>query len=195
MQEFNLILQFYGDDLLVQENGLVARLTQHIQKSQPNCIVYNQGIKHETTSQLRQRFADEAIRRWVPEADNRIVFCYGLNDCSTDPENPGILLRETMENTQHLLHACKGKFRIFMLGVPCVYDPAYNARVKKLNQWLGELCNKTRTPYISLFDATDRDPIYKRELVQTDRICPGSRGIDKLLDLLRNDRLWWFAKD
>ena len=195
MQEFNLILQFYGDDLLTLDNGPVARLTKHVQSTHPDTIVYNQGVKGETSTQLTERFLDEAQRRWVAEADNRIVFCYGINDCSADPDNPGILLRETMENSQRLLHACRGKFRVFMLGIPCVYDPAYNARVKKLNQWLGELCNKTHTPYISLFNGTERDPLYKRELVQTDRVLPGPHGAGKINDLLLNDRLWWFAAE
>lgn len=197
MYERELQLMFFGDDLVCgrgDESGLgwVGRITQLVVKQEPHSLFYNLGIRGETSTQLCERFEQEASLRTRDDADTRILFNFGLNDSLTEDLNPQVALKDSLENMKQLMRACKGKYRMLVVGPPCVYNPNHNAKVKKLHQWLEDLCGKTHTPYISLFEATEQDPQYKRELLHHGRMLPSRKGYEKLFDLISNDRQWWF---
>lgn len=199
MEEFKLHISFFGDDLFAGVGdsnglGLATRLQMDIMKKEPEATCYNLGIKGETTDKLIERFEQEMLPRLVPGADNRVVFCIGHNDCLVHDNKQAVSVKETIENAKSLILAAKGKVRLFFIGPPSVYDPQIDARVKKWNQWLAELCKQTRIPYISLYNATSKDAQYKRSLTGVYRISPDDQGYEKLISQIIYDRVWWYSE-
>ena len=47
--------------------------------------LYNLGIRRETSTELAARWRAEALLRWTDAEPMRLVFSFGLNDCTPDP--------------------------------------------------------------------------------------------------------------
>ena len=46
---------------------------------------------------------------------------------------------------------------------------------------------------ISLFNALLDDVEYKREVHTIDNLHPGQKGHDKIFEIIKNERIWWFS--
>jgi len=193
-------LFFFGDEILSGWGdqyglGLVGRLNRLIHDQYYPVQTYNLGVSGEDSKALTARMPQEFGCREENGDDNRVVLCFGIQDSRTLGGQTVMPLKDSIENTKLLLALLKKqKVKHLMIGPPAVYDPNHNARVKKLHHWLEELCHKTHTPYISIWESTEQDPQYKREVSQHDRVLPKERGYEKIFNLVANDRQWWYPQ-
>jgi len=175
-----------------EQMGWAGRLVRAAQKEHGPINFYNLGIPGETCPSVAQRVR-ELVPRLPKGADNRLIVCCGLMDTFQAEGQPGVTNLESIEALQTLLLKTRSHFKMLVIGLPPVYEPQRNNRIKRLNGLLRELCVKIRVPFIDLFSSLNVDVQYKRELVQGDRVHPGSPGYEKVFELIRNDRSWWFS--
>jgi acyl-CoA thioesterase-1 len=172
--------------------GWAGRLVHGAQSEHGPINYYNLGIPGETTLSVAQRIAELSVR--MPKgADNRLIVCCGLMDTFQAAGQPGVSSLESVEALQSLLLQSRAHYKVLVIGLPPVYEPQRNARVKRLNVLMHDLCVKIRVPYIDLFASLNENVQYKRELLQGDRLHPSSYGHNRVFELVRNDRLWWFS--
>ncbi|MFT7289783.1 MAG: acyl-CoA thioesterase-1, partial [Reinekea sp.] len=172
--------------------GWAGRLVQAAQSEHGPINYYNLGIPGETSPRVAQRIPELSVR--LPKgADNRLIVCCGLMDTFQEAGLPGVTNLESVDALKSLLLQSRAHFKMLVIGLPPVYEPQRNARVKRLNGLMHDLCVKIRVPYIDLFSSLNDNVQYKRELLQGDRLHPGSDGYNRVFELIRNDRAWWFS--
>jgi acyl-CoA thioesterase-1 len=175
-----------------EQVGWAGRLVRAAQAEHGPINFYNLGVPGETCPSVAKRVR-ELVPRLPKGADNRLIVCCGLIDTFQEAGVPGVASQESVEALQTLLLQTRSHFKMLVIGLPPVYDPQRNNRVKRLNGLVRELCVKIRVPFIDLFSSLNDDVQYKRELVQGDRVHPSSPGYEKVFELIRNDRSWWFS--
>jgi lysophospholipase L1-like esterase len=153
---------------------------------------YNLGIVGQNSEAVLRR-QGELEPRMPVGADNRLILAFGLMDAvGVGGEDP-LPAKTSWHNLAILLKEVHGHYKPLLVGPPAVYDPAQNARLKRINGGFRELCARARVPYVDLYTSLADDVQYRRELIQGDRLHPGSFGHRKIFDLVSNDRSWWFG--
>lgn len=166
---------------------LVARTVQEL----GTLNYYNLGIGGETSVAVVARIR-ELVPRKVTGQDNRLIFSFGLNDTEEQDGKPRLTNQESTEALKQLIIKTRNHFKLLMVGLPPVYEPQRNARIKRLNSLQRELCQKAHVPFIDIYSSLSDDVQYKRSLRGTDRIYPDAQGYEKVFELIWNDRSWWF---
>lgn len=163
-------------------------------KSQYDHLKYYQlGIEEDTSLELMQRIPEEARKRFLAGGDNRLIICLGTNDTFAEKVKPQLSTKESIANLTKVLIDHRKECKILIIGPAPVFDPQQNQRIKRLSGALAELCQKARVGYISLFNALLDDVEYKRELHTVDNLHPGQKGHDKIFEIIKNERIWWFS--
>lgn len=171
--------------------GWAERLMALTQESQGDLSFFNLGIPHQRSDEVAARVS-ELVPRMPKGADNRLILCLGLEDTQLVGGKPVRSTQESVESLKSIIVKTRPHFKMVMVGLPPVYDPQRNMRIKRLNSYYRELCLKARVPYVDIFTALSEDVQYKRELVSTDKVLPSAKGYTKVADLIWNDRAWWF---
>ncbi len=195
MAKSPLSLFFIGDDLVAgagdpTHQGFVYALTRQAKNTHPDLNLYQLGVYGETSLKLAERIEAELNARLTSDEDNRIVLATGLQDCAATPK---ISINESVEALKTILKVIKPRAKILVIGPPCAYDPPINMKTKKFSAMMQELCQKSHTPFVSLYESTERDPQYKRDLTYKERVYPGRLGYEKIFNIVSNDRQWWFS--
>lgn len=177
-----------GDSSL---RGWAGLLMNETQKNLGEIFYYNLGIANETSIACCSR-----IKELVPRApkgqDNRLILSFGLADTELVEGKPRVSNQDSAEALKMLIGKTRTHFKMLMIGMPPVYDPQRNGRIKRLNAMYREQCLKARVPYIDLFATLADDVQYKRELAKSGKVYPAQTGYEKVFDLIWNDRAWWF---
>jgi hypothetical protein len=171
--------------------GWAGQLVKEASKELGELNFYNLGIPNQNSQEIAGR-----VRELVPRApkgeDNRLILNLGLMDTELDGAKTVLSNQESIEALKSIIVKTRPHFKMLMIGIPPVYDPKRNSRIKRLNGLHRELCQKARLPYIDIFATLSEDVQYKRELAKGGRIYPGEQGHLKVFDLIWNDRSWWF---
>jgi acyl-CoA thioesterase I len=188
----------FGDGLMSHigsEPGLAwnQQLMTDAQSQYPKLKCYQLGIEEDTSLELMLRIADEADKRFLNEGDNRLVICLGINDTFAEKIKPQLSTKESIAHMTTVLIDLRKQYKILIVGPSPVFDPQQNQRIKRLSGALAELCQKARVGYISLFNALLDDVEYKREVHTIDNLHPGQKGHDKIFEIIKNERIWWFS--
>ncbi|MHA7880061.1 MAG: GDSL-type esterase/lipase family protein [Saccharospirillum sp.] len=170
----------------------VDQLLRQVVSDHGPLLAYNLGVPGETSLDVARRLP-ELTPRLPQGADNRLILCFGLTDATGKGDASPLPARESMQHLITIIKAVQGRYKVLMVGPPAVYDPAQNARLKRLNQVFHDVCQKARLPYVDVFTNLIDDVQYRRELMQGDRLHPGEKGHHKLFELVSNDRAWWFG--
>ncbi|WP_196160055.1 GDSL-type esterase/lipase family protein [Reinekea sp. G2M2-21] len=152
---------------------------------------YNLGVEGETSPMVAAR-VNELAPRFPKGQDNRLILAFGLHDTELVDGKPRVANQESLEALKQLILKTRPHFKMIMIGIPPVYEPQQNTRIKRLNGLHRELCQKARVPYIDIFSSLAEDVQYKRELAKGDKVFPADIGYQKVFELIWNDRAWWF---
>ncbi len=152
---------------------------------------YNLGVEGETSPMVAAR-VNELAPRFPKGQDNRLILAFGLHDTELADGKPRVANQESLEALKQLILKTRPHFKMIMIGIPPVYEPQQNNRIKRLNGLYRELCQKARVPYIDIFSSLAEDVQYKRELAKGDKVFPADIGYQKVFELIWNDRAWWF---
>lgn len=174
--------------------GWVGRLTLLSVRKEKPFVPYLLGVAGETSTDLREHFAQETERRLLQHIDGRVVFQIGVEDCRLLDEKPALGLRESVLNLKVMLEAAKPHFKLLVVSPPPVYEPGHNSRVQRLVQGQAELARSLHIPFIDVFKPLNTDVQYKRELAAHDKVHPMQQGYEKIFSIVSNDRQWWFNR-
>ncbi|MDX1475937.1 MAG: GDSL-type esterase/lipase family protein [Reinekea sp.] len=152
---------------------------------------YNLGVEGETSPMVAAR-VNELAPRFPKGQDNRLILAFGLHDTELADGKPRVANQESLEALKQLILKTRPHFKMIMIGIPPIYEPQQNNRIKRLNGLYRELCQKARVPYIDIFSSLAEDVQYKRELAKGDKVFPADIGYQKVFELIWNDRAWWF---
>lgn len=172
-------------------DGWASRLLRQTVDGLGAIHAFHLGVPGENSQQVAARLR-ELVPRRVKGEDNRLILSFGLQDTAEQDGKPVLSNQESTEALKQLIVKTRQHFKLLMVGMPPVYDPQRNARVKRLNGIQHELCQKAHVPFINLYSALADDVQYKRSLLSTDRVHPDRQGHQKIADLIWNDRSWWF---
>jgi len=172
-------------------DGWAGRLVKEANIEHGPINYYNLGVPGESSGEVAKRVR-ELVPRLPKGADNRLILSFGVMDTEVEEGKPKATNQESVEALKTLIGQTRSHFKMLMIGLPPVYDPQRNTRIKRLNGLYRDLCAKGRVPYIDIFAALAEDVQFKRELVKGNKIYPGQLGYQKVFDLIWNDRQWWF---
>ncbi len=172
--------------------GWAGLLAEEVMKGHGPVNYYNLGVPGQSSADVFQRLG-ELVPRLPLGDDNRLILSFGLIDALGTATAEPLSAKESLTHLREILAKVHSHYKLLMVGPPPVYDPAMNARVKRINLVFKEFCLKARVPYIDIYSPLMDDVQYRRDLVQGDRVHPSGRGHAKIFDLISNDRSWWFG--
>jgi lysophospholipase L1-like esterase len=175
-----------------EKQGWAGLLIDSVRAGHGPLNYYNLGIVGQNSESVFGRL-NELEPRMPVGADNRLILAFGLMDAVGVGVREPLPAKTSWQNLTSLLKEVHGHYKPLLVGPPAVYDPTQNARLKRINGGFRELCTRARVPYVDLFTSLIDDVQYRRELIQGDRLHPGSFGHRKIFDLVSNDRSWWFG--
>jgi lysophospholipase L1-like esterase len=175
-----------------QNQGWPGLLMDSVRVGHGPLNYYNLGIVGQNSEAVLGRL-NELEPRMPLGADNRLILAFGLMDAVGIGDEEPLPAKTSWQNLTSALKDVHGHYKPLLVGPPAVYDPGQNGRLKRINGGFRELCTRARVPYVDLFTSLIDDVQYRRELIQGDRLHPGSYGHRKIFDLVSNDRSWWFG--
>ena len=185
-----------GDD---EALGWVGRLCAAERRAGADLTVYNLGVRRDTSADIRRRWRREAEARLPPEHDGRLVFSFGVNDCTAGPDEatPRVTLAASLENARAILsEGCAWRPTLMIGPLPVTENAAHNDRVIALSEALAGVCAEAGAPYFStlLFAAHVWDT-WRAEAARGDSIHPNALSYAALAEAVGGWAAWrgWFA--
>ena len=155
---------------------------------------YNLGVRRDTSADIRARWQEEVSRRQDKQADNRLVFSFGVNDTTEQTDGRRVSEADSLANARDILVRAKRGGPVLLIGPGPVTDAAQNARIKSLSSALEEVATELAVPFLSVFDALHADANWMAELRAGDGSHPDAGGYARLASLVRNWPAWWFCE-
>jgi acyl-CoA thioesterase-1 len=152
--------------------GWVGRVAASTPVEDPRAAFFALGVPEESTVGLLARWREEAFRRFVDGADNRLVVGLGRADVAA-----GISLARSRLNLANILDDAQSRRTpTFVLGPPPAADRAENERVGELSEAFGDVCGRRSVPFVDCFTPlVDHDQWYS-DLAGGDGAHPGQAG-------------------
>ncbi len=176
--------------------GWVGRLALREKQLHPDLTLYNLGVRRETSGDIRRRWAGEAAARLPGGVDGRLIFSFGVNDCSPNEDSgqPRVSAGDALENAEAILSGASSVAPTLMAGPPPVADGEVNARIAALDTGLSEISEAAGVPYLSVFEELLNSGIWMSEAEKGDGAHPGAGGYEALAGLIGEWRAWrgWF---
>lgn len=168
--------------------GWVGRVCASARRGGRDITAYNLGIRRDTSALVAARWRDEAERRLPPGVERRLVFSFGVNDCTLDEATgrPRLALAESLAHAGAILSAARNWLPTVMVGPPPIDDEDCNARVAPLSLALGELCAGLGVPFLPVFAPLSADPVWRHEIARGDGAHPGAAGYGVLAALVED---------
>ncbi|HEV2675040.1 MAG TPA: GDSL-type esterase/lipase family protein [Aliidongia sp.] len=195
-------LCFFGDSFVngtADPDGLgwVGRICAEERRRGAELTCYNLGIRRNTSADLRARWSGEAVARLPDMVDGRLVFSFGVNDCTLENGRPRLPLPLTLEHAEAVLTAAAGWKPTLFIGPPPIAEPSVNGRVEALSGALSTLCVRLGIPYLDSFTPLLRSDIWMSEVASGDGAHPGAAGY---VEFARTVSAWsgwrdWFQND
>lgn len=153
---------------------------------------YNLGVRRNTSADILARWRDEVERRRAEQADNRLVFSFGVND--TNEENGSIRIQhnDTLGYARRILDDALEFGPLVLIGPTPVLDSSQNERIEKLSTALSELAQELDVPYLSVFHDLISHGKWMDELRNGDGSHPDTGGYAQLASLIMQWPKWWF---
>lgn len=153
--------------------------------------VYNLGIRRDASGDVARRWRGEAGLRLPPEADGRLVFSFGANDCVDGGPPPA----ETLATTRRVLGEAAIWLPTLFVGPPPRGEPAGDSRVAALSDGLAALCRELAVPFLEVFRPLAGCPAWAAEAAAGDGAHPAAGGYQALAGLVESWPAWqaWFT--
>ena len=197
---------FFGDSLVngvrdAQKGGWPMRLGQRLLNDIGlDATIYNLGIRAETSSDLKNRWHDDATRRKVDEFPLVLVFCFGLNDANHAQERGEettmrVSHAQSLANATDIMTRAREMAPTLWVGPQAVIDGGrsskiVNERLEGLNQLFAETARGLEIPYFDVFERTRNDETWQRALRRGDGYHPDTAGYDLLAEMIWQWQGW-----
>lgn len=177
--------------------GWTGRICTHAQNRGYEITYYNLGVRAETSRYLQQRWQSEVSYRLPPGSDGRVIFSFGVNDCSWAGKQQGIDVAESISNARKILSAAKQLYPVLMVGPPPCGDidrEQENQIIGNLSDRLAIICSEIEIPYLNVFADLVKSPIWLTEAKANDGAHPRAAGYAELAEIVQNWKYWlnWF---
>lgn len=168
--------------------GWVGRVAASARRRGHDLTSYNLGIRRDTSADIAARWPEEARRRLPPEMDGRLVFSFGVNDCTEENGGPRIAAERSLENARAILAAAKAGWPTLMLGPPPLITA--EPRIAALSQALKALADALGVPYLDLHTPLAAIALWRLEIAAGDGAHPGAAGYAVIADLVEGWPAW-----
>jgi lysophospholipase L1-like esterase len=152
--------------------------------------LYNLGVRRETSADVAQRWRREAEPRLTDQEPCRILVSLGANDCLTEAGAPRIAPAKSLLNVRAILSEAQRLRPVLMVGPPPMVDGGCAARTEALNEALGLLCVRLKTPFIDVYRPLAADGLWLREAQAFDGAHPSAAGYQRMADLVAAHPAW-----
>ena len=170
--------------------GWVGRACAAARRRGHDVTCYNLGIRRDTSSDVARRWYEESARRLPAEFDGRLVFSFGVNDCTRENGAPRVAQDVTLANARDILGSAKARHPTLMLGPPPVLLGDADERVAALSRALAPLCAELAIPYFDLHTPLAAIGLWRLELASGDGAHPGAAGYALIAELIEGWEAW-----
>lgn len=185
---------FFGDSFVNGTGdctglGWVGLICAQARASGRDLTVYNLGIRRDTSADILSRWRSEAAPRLPSDVDGRLVFSFGVNDCTgvearIDPH-------DCLVNAAAILTEAAGWKPTLMVGPPPVADcPMTDGRVRSLSRDFSLLCGRLGVPYLDLHSPLAHDRGWRDDALAGDGCHPSGGGYAKMAALVADWPAW-----
>jgi acyl-CoA thioesterase I len=180
-----------GDDDCL---GWVGRLCGAERRAGFDLTVYNLGIRRDTSADVEARWRREAELRLSPAEAGRLVFSFGLNDCSLNASGAGprVARAETLRNARTILSCARSWLPTLMIGpLPVTDSRDLNDRIVELSAELADLCLGLGVPFLCTVGFAER--VYadwRAEAALGDGIHPNSQSYFATAQHICSTEVW-----
>ena len=153
--------------------------------------LYNLGVRRETSTELARRWRAEAMLRWTDAEPMRLVFSFGLNDCTPGPiQGVRTPPDDAVANARAILGEARVLAPTLMVGPPPPANADLRGRARALNPRLAEAAAGAGVPYIDVFARLEAEPVWMAEVAEWDGAHPGAGGYAALARIVAADPAW-----
>jgi lysophospholipase L1-like esterase len=170
--------------------GWVGRVYQTLCLQGHTVTAYNLGIRGETSTQLRSRWLDEVQRRWLPLANNRLVFSFGVNDTSLKAGQLRVDLETSVQNAMAILSEARSLCPVFVVGPLPIADAVQNQRIAQLSDCFATICQTLEIFYLAIYPLLKHSQVWQREVAHSDGAHPQAQGYGELAQLITDSDRW-----
>jgi acyl-CoA thioesterase I len=170
--------------------GWVGRVSAAARRRGHDLTTYNLGIRRDTSADIGARWQEEAARRLPKEFDGRLVFCFGVNDCTDENGAPRVAAERSLANARAILGAAQARWPVLMLGPPPLPLGGAEARIPALSHALDGLSAALGIPYLDLETPLSAIALWRIELAAGDGAHPGAAGYALIADLVEGWPAW-----
>ncbi len=158
--------------------------------------LYNLGVRRQTSAEIAARWAAEVACRCPPSADNRLVFSFGVNDCTLEQGQLRVDPLNSLVHTRQILESAQRYYPMLMIGPPPIADPEQNQRIAEFSQQMGHLSAELAVPYLEVFTTLINSSIWMREVEAGDGAHPGAQGYQELATWINQWPAWlnWWSE-
>lgn len=190
---------FFGDSFVngtADPDGLgwVGRICAGQRRGGHDLTCYNLGIRRDTSADVRARWHGEAVARLPDDLDGRLVFSFGVNDCTLEDGQPRLPPAQALAQAEAILTAASGWKPTLFVGPPPIAEPAVNRRIEPLSGALAALCGRLEIPYLDSFSPLVRSDVWMTEVAAGDGAHPGAAGYAQFAEIVAAWSGWrnWF---
>jgi lysophospholipase L1-like esterase len=184
-----------GDDDAL---GWVGRVVAKARGAGRDVTAYNLGIRGNTSTDVTDRWKNEAELRLPAGVDGRLVFSFGANDCvDAGDGRPRVARAVSLANAETILGAAHRWLPTLMIGPATIAgDDGANARIRALSAEYGELCMRIGVPYLALCELLSASPTWSAEALSGDGAHPNRGGYAIVADAVSAWDAWqrWLAE-
>jgi lysophospholipase L1-like esterase len=176
-----------GDEEKLGWAGRLCALSEH-----QHCQItyYNLGIRRNTSTDIKNRWAHECRARLPETSENHIVFSFGVNDTVIENNTQRVNKETSIENAKLMLSQASKSYKTLMIGPPPIDNPEQNIRIQTLDQAFQSVCKTLSIPYLSVINQLLAEPIWLKEVSSNDGAHPKSKGYSFLAHLIKSWEQW-----
>jgi len=188
---------FIGDSLVngagdSSNLGWVGRVCAAANQFGFRLTAYNLGIRRDTSGDIAQRWRQECRLRQPAEADNRMVFAFGINDTTIEDDHCRVDPLDSVANARAIMSEAQTLGPVLWIGPTPVQEAEQNERIAQLDQAYSEIASDLKIPYLSVFEPLKTTGPWLDELRAGDGSHPGQDGYVQLAGLVKQWPAWWF---
>lgn len=187
-----------GDETLL---GWTIRLGQAERPNGTDIVVYNLGVRADTSALAAARWEAEAAARLSPSFPTATVFAIGINDTAVDNMSGlggnRVPLEESLDTVKGMLQAAERFGPTCWVGpTPVVEDmmpvapvPALsfsfdNATIETYSKAYGAMAAEMGVDYLDLYAKLAENAAFLDSLRQTDGLHPSASGYEIMADTI-----------
>ncbi len=157
--------------------GWTGRLAAHAAAAGQEPTVYNLGVRHQTSTDIADRWRAECEPRLPAGTDARVVFSFGVNDTMAEHGRPRVDSDTSVAHLIDFLDTARGRgWPALVVAPPPIDDPAHNLRTAELDERFARVCAAARVPYAATHRTLAGDETWCAEVRAGDGAHPAARG-------------------